>query len=306
MSAGAVSAVIGPSGCGKSTLLRVIAGLQPPESGTVRWRGEDVTQVPPHRRRFGLMFQDYALFPHRSVAGNVAFGLRMAGMAERETEARVGEVLELVGLGGQGRRPIEGLSGGEQQRVALARTLAPRPELVMLDEPIGSLDRTLREHLLGEMRRIFSELDITVVYVTHDQEEAFTLADDIAVMRRGRIVAHDTVAGLWRRPGSEWTARFLGHDNILETGSPTVDLVAGGTAAASGAPMVALPAAALQVTADPHGGGVVVASVFRRGRHHASVEVGGVALTAELREPIEVGTRVAVRIAPADVIPLME
>lgn len=265
-----------------------------------------MTVVPPHRRRFGLMFQDYALFPHRSVSGNVAFGLRMAGMDERATEARVAEVLDLVGLGGHGKRPIEGLSGGEQQRVALARTLAPRPELVMLDEPIGSLDRSLRERLLGEMRRIFSDLDVTVVYVTHDQEEAFTLADDVAVMRRGRIVAHDTVAGLWRRPGSQWTARFLGHDNVLETGSPTAVLVTGNAAAASGAPMVALPAVALQVTADPAGEGVVVASAFRRGRQHVTVEVGGTELTAESHGPMEVGTRVAVRIAPDQIVPLSD
>jgi len=169
---GNVVAVIGPSGCGKTTLLRVIAGLQRPLTGTVAWDGENLNAIPPHRRGFGMMFQDHALFPHRTVAGNVDFGLKMTGSPLDVRRSRVEEVLELVGLGGYDHRSIADLSGGEQQRVALARTLAPSPRLIMLDEPLGSLDRALRDRLIGEMRGIFARLGITVVYVTHDQDEA--------------------------------------------------------------------------------------------------------------------------------------
>ena len=297
-------AVIGPSGCGKSTLLRVIAGLQPPQAGSVRWRGRDVTSVPVHLRGFGLMFQDYALFPHRTIAGNVGFGLRMAGLSQAAMAQRVAEVLELVGLGGEGGRDIEGLSGGEQQRVALARTLAPRPELVMLDEPIGSLDRSLRERLLAEMRAIFSNVGVTVVYVTHDQDEAFSLADDVAVMREGRIIAHDSVAALWRRPGSAWTARFLGHDNIVSTTSQAATLIAGRAAATLETPLVALPAAALEVEAHATGPGTVVATAFRRGRHLATIAIGGLTVSADMPASLAVGTRVTVGIPSDGVVPL--
>jgi len=303
---GSVAAIIGPSGCGKSTLLRVVAGLQRTDTGKVWWDGDDVTGVPPHLRGFGLMFQDYALFPHRTVAGNVAFGLRMAGVDTASADARVGEVLDLVGLNGYGDRHIEGLSGGEQQRVALARTLAPRPALVMLDEPIGSLDRSLRERLLAEMRHIFDTLEVTVLYVTHDQEEAFALADDVAVMRDGRIVAQDSVGGLWRRPGSVWTARFLGHDNVVAVGSTAAFAIAGVAGNPTGATALALPVAALEVTPAAAAAGRVVATTLQRGRHRVSIEIGGVVVIAEVRAPIAAGTPVAVGIAPDAVIPLVD
>ncbi len=211
-----VVAVLGPSGCGKTTLLRVIAGLQDPERGRVRWDGRNQAGVPSHLRRFGLMFQDLALFPHKSVGGNVAFGLRIAGLEERDIEARVAEVLELVGLEGQEHRRIGTLSGGEQQRVALARALAPSPQLLMLDEPLGALDRALRERLTLELRRIFDEVGLPVLYVTHDQEEAFAVADRIAVMNRGRIEAEGASDELWDDPGTEFVARFLGFNNIVD------------------------------------------------------------------------------------------
>jgi len=209
-----VHVLMGPSGSGKSTLLRTVAGLETPTGGDVTWNGDSVLDVPVHRRGFGLMFQDYALFPHRSVAANVAFGLRMQRLDADTVRRRVAEVLELVGLPGYGERSVGTLSGGESQRVALARTLAPGPRLVLLDEPLGALDRSLREHLLIEMRSIFTRVEATVLYVTHDRDEAFTIADEVAIIRDGRIVADDRPEGLWNAPPDAWTARFIGLENL--------------------------------------------------------------------------------------------
>ncbi|HZJ03652.1 MAG TPA: ABC transporter ATP-binding protein [Thermoleophilia bacterium] len=213
---GEMLALLGPSGSGKSTLLRVVAGLQRADAGTVLWNGQELAGVPPHRRNFGLMFQDYALFPHRSVGENVAFGLRMRRMDRREIEGRVREVLDWVGLSEFQHRAVTNLSGGEQQRVALARSLAPEPQLLMLDEPLGSLDRVLRERLALELRGLLSDPAITGLYVTHDQEEAFTVADRVAIMNEGRIVQAGRPADLWLRPQSEWVARFLGMRGLVE------------------------------------------------------------------------------------------
>jgi len=210
-----IHALMGPSGSGKSTMLRAIAGLEPPTSGNISWDGQPLVDVPPHRRGFGLMFQDYALFPHRTVAGNVAFGLQMQGLGAEDVRTRVAEMLDLVGLPGYENRSIGTLSGGEQQRTALARTLAPDPRLILLDEPLGALDRSLREHLLIEMRSIFSAVHATVLYVTHDREEAFTIADQVAIIRDGSIVADDTPEDLWNQPPDGWTARFIGLENLL-------------------------------------------------------------------------------------------
>ncbi len=211
--AGAIAALLGPSGCGKTTLLRIVAGLEPADSGTVRVAGEPVDGVPPHLRGFGLMFQDYALFPHLDVAGNVAFGLR--GLARAERERRVAELLELVGLRGYGSRRVYDLSGGERQRVALARALAPRPRLLMLDEPLAALDRTLRERLQDELRSILRAVGVTTLYVTHDQEEAFALADVVALLNAGRVEQIGAPEAIYRQPASAWAARFLGLGNIL-------------------------------------------------------------------------------------------
>lgn len=207
--------VLGPSGSGKSTLLRAVAGLQPLDGGRVSLGGADQAGVPVHRRGVGLMFQDHQLFPQRDVAGNVAFGLRMHGASKAEQAARVTELLDLVGLPGAGRRAVSALSGGEQQRVALARALAPRPRLLMLDEPLGQLDRGLRERLVVELRRLFGQLGTTVLAVTHDQGEAFALADRVVVMRDGRIAQSGTPLDVWQRPASEFVARFLGFDNVV-------------------------------------------------------------------------------------------
>ncbi len=207
---GEVVSILGPSGCGKSTLLRVIAGLEPADAGTVTWDGRDVMVVPVHERGFGLMFQDLALFPHRTVGDNIAFGLRMAGWSRVEREARVEEVLDWVGLAGFAARHIEGLSGGEAQRVALARTLAPRPGLVMLDEPLGALDRLLRERLVGDIREILEAADTPALYVTHDHGEARAVADRIAIMRAGKIVQTGTFDEIRNRPANDWVASFVG------------------------------------------------------------------------------------------------
>lgn len=208
--------VLGPSGSGKSTLLRAVAGLQPLDGGRLFLGGRDLHGVPAHRRGVGLMFQDHQLFPQRDVGGNVAFGLRMQGIARAERDARVGELLELVGLPGAARRAVASLSGGEQQRVALARALAPRPRLLMLDEPLGQLDRSLRERLVVELRTLFRQLGMTVLAVTHDQGEAFALADRVVVMRDGRIAQSGTPLEVWQRPADGFVARFLGFENVVE------------------------------------------------------------------------------------------
>ncbi|MEU6386463.1 ABC transporter ATP-binding protein [Streptomyces bauhiniae] len=210
-----VVCVLGPSGSGKSTLLRSVAGLQPLDKGRVLLDGHDQAGVPAHRRGVGLMFQDHQLFPQRDVGGNVAFGLRMHGLPKGERELQVRELLELVGLPGAARRAVAGLSGGEQQRVALARALAPRPRLLMLDEPLGQLDRSLRERLVVELRELFSRLGTTVLAVTHDQGEAFALADRVVVMRDGRIAQSGTPLEVWRRPADAFVARFLGFENVV-------------------------------------------------------------------------------------------
>jgi len=209
-------AVLGPSGSGKSTLLRTIAGLVRPAAGRVLLGGEDITGVPPHRRGIGLMHQEGALFLHHDVAGNVAFGLRVAGVPRAERERRTHELLDLVGLPGFEARLIGELSGGERQRVGLARALAPRPRVLLLDEPLGSLDRPLRERLVQELDELFERLRLTVVHVTHDVAEAFAIGNRVALMRAGRIVQQGAPDDLWARPASEWSAAFLGQTNVRE------------------------------------------------------------------------------------------
>ena len=211
-----IISILGPSGCGKSTLLRAVAGLLRPDAGAIRWNGQDVTTVAPHARGFGLMFQDHALFPHRSVGDNIEFGLRMQHQPSDQRRQRVAEMLELVGLAGMSDRAIGTLSGGEAQRVALARSLAPAPQLLMLDEPFGSLDRGLRERLTTEVGELLRRVGVTAIHVTHDQDEAFAIADRVVVMQRGRIERIDTPLEIWRDPHTEFVARFLGHDNIVD------------------------------------------------------------------------------------------
>jgi ABC-type Fe3+/spermidine/putrescine transport system ATPase subunit len=213
---GEILAVLGPSGCGKTTFLRATAGLEPPDAGRILCEGKDLADVPPHRRGFGLMFQDYGLFPHLDVAANVSFGLRMKGMPRRQRAERVREMLGLVRLEGLARRSIHELSGGESQRVALARSLAPSPRLLMLDEPLGALDATLRRELLGELSAILRGVGVTAIYVTHDREEALAVADRAAVMRAGRVIQTGRPRALVERPGSAFVASFLELGAILE------------------------------------------------------------------------------------------
>ncbi|MDK1475122.1 ABC transporter ATP-binding protein [Streptomyces sp. 549] len=212
---GQIVCVLGPSGSGKSTLLRVVAGLQTPDAGRVLLAGRDQHDVPAHRRGLGLMFQDHQLFPQRDVGGNVAFGLRMRGVDRGRRDKQVAALLDMVGLPGAERRAVASLSGGEQQRVALARALAPEPGLLMLDEPLGQLDRHLRERLVVELRQLFGRLGTTVLAVTHDQGEAFALADRVVVMRDGRIAQSGSPLEVWQRPADAFVARFLGFDNVV-------------------------------------------------------------------------------------------
>ena len=211
-------ALLGPSGAGKSTLLRVTAGLAQPTAGRVLVDDADVTRVPAHRRGIGLVFQDAALFPHRTVAENVAFGPRVTGLPREEQARRVAEALALVGLEHAGARDPVTLSGGEAQRVALARSLAPRPGALLLDEPLGALDGPLRLRLQEDLRMLFERLSLTVVHVTHDVGEAFALGDRVAILRAGRIAQVARPDELWARPADDWVARFLGMRNVVRDG----------------------------------------------------------------------------------------
>ncbi len=213
---GTTLALLGPSGCGKSTLLRLVAGLEAPDAGRVLVDGADVTRLPTQRRDLGMVFQDFALFPHLSVADNVAFGLVERGWEPPARRERVEEMLNLVGLAGLGRRRVTELSGGQQQRVALARAMAPRPSLLLLDEPLSNLDEALRAELRAEVARLLDGLEAEAVYVTHDQVEAFAVADAVAVMRAGRVVQVGGAQELLTAPADAWTARFLGHENVWE------------------------------------------------------------------------------------------
>ena len=209
--------LLGASGSGKSTLLRIIAGLESSERGLISFDGMDITFTPTHLRDFGLVFQDYALFPHLDVFDNVAFGLKARRSNwQFDLLERVDEALGLVNMKGFERRRVTELSGGEQQRVALARALAPHPRLLMFDEPLGALDRTLKEDVLNELRGILHRTKIPAIYVTHDQEEAFAIADKILLLHDGAIVQEGTPADVWSNPKSAWAAKFLGAGNVVE------------------------------------------------------------------------------------------
>jgi thiamine transport system ATP-binding protein len=280
-------ALVGPSGSGKSTLLRVAAGLQRPSDGRVFLGGRDVTSVPAHRRRIGLVFQDAVLFPHRDVVGNVGFGPLVAGLGESERAARVAEALTLVGLAGTEERDVSTLSGGEAQRVALARALAPRPDVLLLDEPLGALDGPLRQRLQDDLRMLFERLSLTVVHVTHDVGEAFAIGDRVAILREGRLAQVAAPDELWARPADDWVARFLGMRNVVR----------------DGARATVTRAEAVRVMAGGDGA-VVVASerdgpvVRLRVRRDDGVELDAVEMGIS---HVRVGERVSVEIDPAGV-----
>jgi ABC-type Fe3+/spermidine/putrescine transport system ATPase subunit len=212
---GEIVALLGPSGCGKSTLLAVIAGLELPEHGEVSWDSVSLVNTPPHLRGFGLMFQDFALFPHMNVYANIAFGLKMTHMNPDTIDQRVHEMLRVVSLPDFSKRDVNTLSGGEQQRIALARALAPHPRLLMLDEPLGALDRNLRERLVTDLQVILHQMQQTAIYVTHDQEEAFTIADRVILMNSGKIEQIGTPREIYTEPASIFVARFLEMTNLI-------------------------------------------------------------------------------------------
>lgn len=212
---GEVLCLLGPSGCGKTTLLRLVAGLERPDAGQISLGGRSLQGVAAHRRGFGLMFQDFALFPHQTVGQNIAFGLRMQKLSADEISDRVAEMLALVDLAGFADRAVTQLSGGEQQRVALARALAPGPGLLMLDEPLGALDRRLRERLMLALHQILQRVGVTALYVTHDQTEAFAVADRVAVLNAGRVEQVAAPQTVFDRPASAFVAQFLGFENVF-------------------------------------------------------------------------------------------
>ena len=208
--------LLGPSGCGKTTTLRIIGGFLQPTSGDVLFDGVRINDVPPHKRRVNTVFQKYALFPHLNVFENVAFGLRIAKLPQKEVEQRVTEMLEIVSLKGFEKRKPDQLSGGQQQRVAIARALVNRPEVLLLDEPLGALDLRLRKDMQNELKRIQQQLGITFIYVTHDQEEALAMSDTVVVMDRGRIQQIGTPEGIYNEPKNAFVADFIGESNILD------------------------------------------------------------------------------------------
>ncbi|MFT5193010.1 MAG: ABC-type Fe3+/spermidine/putrescine transport system ATPase subunit [Cellvibrionaceae bacterium] len=212
---GEIVCLLGPSGCGKTTLLRLVAGLETADGGSIVLNGRNLVDVPTYQRGTGMMFQSYALFPHMTVAENIAYGLKMAGEPEPLIRERVNEMLNLVDLQGLDQRRIDQLSGGQQQRVALARSLATRPGILLLDEPLGSLDRLLRERLLGQLRAILKKVGVTALYVTHDQSEAFGIADRVAVMNNGQIEQVAEPQEIYTRPTSRFVASFLGLSNVV-------------------------------------------------------------------------------------------
>lgn len=295
---GKVLAVLGPSGCGKSTLLRAIAGLEHLSAGTVSAGGQDLAGVPTHRRGFALMFQDGQLFPQLSVGENIGYALRLQGVGGADRAVRVQELLALVGLQGYaGRRPTT-LSGGEQQRVALARSLAAEPRLLLLDEPLSALDRSLRERLATDLREILVETGTTALLVTHDHDEAFTVADEMAVMFAGRIVQHGPTREVWRSPVDEQVARFLGYRSVL-TGEGA-RRIARTIGIPDGSPLtLALRRSGLWVDSDGPLEATVTGSAAVADAQHAALDVDGVGPMeglASQSKALEPGDRVRVMV----------
>lgn len=295
---GEILCLLGPSGSGKTTLLRLLAGLEKADTGTICFRGRDIRDIPPHKRNFGMMFQEYALFPHKNVRQNVAFGLEMQKCSPVELAERVRTVLAMVGLTDLAHRGIDELSGGERQRVALARSLAPEPQLLLLDEPLGSLDRTLRDRLTAEIRAILKKLAVTAIFVTHDQAEAFSVADQVAVLHNGLLQQFDTPEKLYRHPANTTVARFLGFTNLIagrldgqgifhsELGSMPV---AHGPRQANDHATLLLRPEGAHLTTRPAGPagpqiltGTVTDRVFQGGTYRVTLHSGGQFLTFDL------------------------
>ncbi|HEV7810773.1 MAG TPA: ABC transporter ATP-binding protein [Candidatus Limnocylindrales bacterium] len=325
--------MLGPSGCGKTTTLRMIGGFELPTAGRIELRGRDVTTDPPDKRPVNMVFQNYALFPHLDVAGNVAFGLRRKGVDKAQIARRVGEALELVHLGGYDKRKPNQLSGGQQQRVALARALVNRPNVLLLDEPLGALDLKLRKALQIELKRVQTEVGITFVYVTHDQEEALTMSDRIAVMHRGRVEQLGTPEELYERPRTRFVADFIGTSNLLAGIVESVDgstarvrlssgdgclIAAGGLASGRSIELSVRPEsvrlAATNGTGSSGAGGTLLGAVEQVAYLGGNVQylvrtAGGLTITAlapKSGERIPVGGAVDVSWSPGDALVLAE
>lgn len=295
--AGEIFALIGPSGCGKTTTLRMIAGFERPDTGDISLDGSPVSDLPPDRRGIGMVFQDYALLPHLTVAGNVGFGIRNAARAEKQ--ALVERYLAMVGLSGLGERFPDALSGGQQQRVALARTFAARPKLILLDEPFSNLDAALRHGTRREIREILKATGIGVVFVTHDQEEALSFADRIAVMANGAVVQIGTPEEVYKCPRTRFVAEFLGRTNLVEaeangsTAATPVGPVALGTRE-NGRVLLSLRPENIAMVADPSGSGRVVGRDFKGHDWTYVVDVAGRHYQIDVMadDALPVGTRV--------------
>ncbi len=295
MPKGELLTLLGPSGCGKTTLLRLVAGLAEPDTGTIILGGRDITRTPPYRRNVGVVFQSYALFPHLDVAGNVAFGLKLRKRPKAEIDATVGRVLALVHLDHLASRPIRALSGGQQQRVALARALAVEPSVILFDEALSALDRKLREAMQGELRQLLTEIGATAIFVTHDQEEALTMSDRIAVMHRGRIDQLADPRTLYEKPATAFALSFVGQSvrlagRVTESvgGVSRIETPAGPVLA----PKTFSPGYDVIVATRPEHvrlgpgdntlTGTVTGVVFQGARSTVEIAAGGLKLSAEL------------------------
>jgi ABC-type Fe3+/spermidine/putrescine transport system ATPase subunit len=314
---GEILCLLGPSGSGKTTLLRMLSGLELPDGGEIFFGEKAMAGVPPHKRNFGMMFQDYALFPHKNIIENVCFGLEMQNWPQSKQSQRATEMLALVGLQGFEQRRLETLSGGERQRVALARSLAPQPRLLLLDEPLGSLDRTLRDHLAGEIRTILKSQGVTAVFVTHDQSEAFTVADQIAILHHGRMEQLAPPEHLYRQPANAAVAKFLGFQNIIDlTSNPAAIPAAVLKLAGSFHPETKLllirPEAARIATNIGSNSlvtiqGVMTKRIFQGQMFQVRIKVGALSLSFSLSidpSPPEVGSHITLELNPAAIVPL--
>jgi thiamine transport system ATP-binding protein len=317
---GEVACLLGASGSGKSTLLRIIAGLEAAEAGQVSWEGKDLAAVAPHERGFGLMFQEYALFPHRNVLENVAFGLRMQNLPRSDVEQRAREALSRVDLSAFADRRVTDLSGGEQQRVALARALAPRPRLLMLDEPLGSLDRGLRDQLLADVRHILAADGTPALYVTHDQEEALAIADRLLLIHEGQIRRSGTPSQVYTDPREPWVAQFLGLGTLLPArvtrASPLLvksDLGVLAPRASHARHRVGdevtlllrrTPAVLRRGTSTPRNTirGNVTEVSFRGDSYRVTLECSAREVSFDLPQPVEVGHALSIGLAPEAIL----
>jgi ABC-type Fe3+/spermidine/putrescine transport system ATPase subunit len=311
---------LGSSGSGKSTILRIIAGLETAESGKVFWKNKDISGLPPYERHFGLMFQDYALFPHMSVWENVAFGLKMQNLPQDVIDTSVKEALLLVNMLDFANRQVTDLSGGEQQRVALARALAPRPQLLMLDEPLGALDRTLRQKLGSDLHALLRSMKIPAIYVTHDQEEAFAISDRLLVLHQGKILQSGKPQEVYTHPATPWLASFFGMDNqvngvVQKVTPPIVSTDVGEFSCSSsqvgfmiGDPVTLVFKPAGANLADGSGGsnllkGRVFESVFNADRFKTQVELGGnYSFEFILDAELTVGRKITLSVPPEAIL----